>query len=88
MKITSKQIADKLISYFENRITLPQLVDWAEEAIREGEFVEENGGHVARDVVAQLGVADVKAFGLEWEDHKEMLHKLGYEAHVVVQPQP
>ena len=88
MNITRKIVADKLINYFENRITLTQLVDWAEEAIREGDFVEENGNHAIRDVVAQLGVADVKAFGLEWQDHKEMLHKLGYEAHVVVQPQP
>ncbi|MCW5873015.1 MAG: hypothetical protein KIS88_00055 [Anaerolineales bacterium] len=88
MMITRKEIAEKLIAYFDGRLSLAELVDWAEEALREADFAEENGSHVLRDVVARIGLADVKAFGLEWEDHKDMLSQLGYKASVTVQPQP
>ena len=37
-----------------------------------------------RDVVARLGLADVRAFGLTWEDCEELLKRLGYAAHVQI----
>lgn len=37
---------------------------------------------VIRDVVARLGVADVRAFGLTWDDCEHLLKQLGYTAHV------
>ena len=37
-----------------------------------------------RDVVARLGVADVRAFGLAWEDCEQLLRKLGYTARVSI----
>ncbi len=87
MNITKALIAEKLVNYLDNRITLSELIDWAEAAIQDGDFIETDGDHTLRDVVARIGLADVKAFGLEWEDHKELLTKLGYKAKVVVQPQ-
>jgi hypothetical protein len=85
--ITKSKIAKKLLDYLESKITLTELVDWAEETIREGDFAEENNNHNLRDIVARIGLDDVKAFGLEWEDHREMLNQLGYRARIVVQPQ-
>jgi len=35
-----------------------------------------------RDAVARLGVADVRAFGLTWEDCEQLLNQLGYSVHV------
>jgi hypothetical protein len=35
-----------------------------------------------RDVVARIGVADVRAFGLTWEDYEQLLSQLGYSAQV------
>ena len=37
---------------------------------------------VLRSVVARLRVADVRAFGLEWNDCEQMLRQLGYSARV------
>ena len=37
---------------------------------------------VLRSVVARLGVAEVRAFGLEWNDCEQMLRQLGYSARV------
>jgi len=82
-KITAQMAAGKLTDYLEHRLTVPQLVDWAEEAMREGEFQAPQAEQV-RDVVARLGVADVRAFGLTWEDCEQLLRKLGYSARVEV----
>jgi hypothetical protein len=35
-----------------------------------------------RKVIPQLGVADVRAFGLSWEDCEQLLQELGYSARV------
>ena len=38
--------------------------------------------NVLRTVIARLGVADVRAFGLTWDDCEEALRQLGYSARV------
>ncbi|MFH0991299.1 MAG: hypothetical protein V1799_14930 [bacterium] len=43
----------------------------------ESEF-DANDISITREVVARLGVADVRAFGLTWEECEEMLKILGY----------
>ena len=83
MRITREVVAGKLRDYLQRRITLDELVDWAEKAMMEGEFEEEHF-EVLRDIVARLGLADVRAFGLTWEDCMEFLNRLGYEAKVEV----
>jgi hypothetical protein len=37
-----------------------------------------------RDVMVRLGVADVRAFGLTWEDCEELLAQLGYSAQISI----
>ena len=83
MNITRKKVADKLAAYLHHRITLAELVAWAEQAMMEGEFGSRNVEHI-RDVVARLGLADVRAFGLTWEDCERFFHQLGYAARVEV----
>jgi len=79
MTITSKQVAGKLAAYLHHRISLAQLVDWAECAMMEGDFGSRNLERI-RNVVARLGLADVRAFGLTWEDCEQFLDSLGYSA--------
>lgn len=83
MLITKKSVADKLAEYFRLEISLPQLVDWAEGAMMESEFAESEAV-VLRNVVARLGVADVRTFGLSWEECQQLLSELGYNARVEV----
>ena len=49
----------------------------------EGEFNDEHFDPI-RDAVAELGLADVKAFGLTWEDCESLLKQLGYSVRVDV----
>jgi len=81
--ITSKDVAEKLAAYLHQKIELKELVDWAEDIIREGDF-EENNYDTIREVVGRLGVSDVKAFGLTWDDCRNFLNQLGYDVRVEV----
>jgi hypothetical protein len=40
----------------------------------------------ATAVVARLGVADVRAFGLTWADCEELLGQLGFSARIEIVP--
>ena len=83
MTITKQAVADRIAAYLQHRITLAQLVDWAENALMDGEF-EENDAAAIAAVVARLGVADVCTFGLAWEDCEALLRQLGFSARVEI----
>ena len=88
MTITSKKVADKIGAYLHHRISLAKLVDWAESAMMGSDFAPQHSERI-RDVVARLGVADVRAFGLTWEDCEQFLQSLGYSARIeIVAGQP
>ena len=77
MIITKQQLAVKLLNYLQNKTTLNDLVEWAENALMEGDIQDEDPA-IVRDILARLGLSDVKAFGLFWEDCNEIMKKLGY----------
>jgi hypothetical protein len=62
-------------------MSLADLVSWAEDAMMDGEFDEKEAATIS-DVVSRLGVANVRAFGLTWEDCEQLLRQLGYAARV------
>lgn len=79
--ITRKTVADKIAAYLQHNITLEQLVDWAENAMIDGDFAADEIPTLRR-VVPRLGLADVRNFGLSWDDCEELLRELGYSARV------
>ena len=83
MTITKPVVADKIAAYLHHEITLAELVDWSERALMDGEFAEGDAATLAQ-VVSRLGVADVRAFGLAWDDCEEFLRKLGFAPRVEV----
>ena len=83
MIITKKTVADRIAAYLHHGITLAQLVDWAENALMEGEFDEQDAASITA-VVSRIGVADVRAFGLTWEDCEELLGQLGFSARIEI----
>ena len=83
MFITKQDVAEQFAAHLQHRVTLPQLVDWAENAMRDAAFDEKDAATISA-VVARLGVADVRAFGLTWADCEELLGKLGFSARVDV----
>ena len=83
MKITRKDVARKIADYLHHQITLPELVDWAENMMMEADF-ESHDFDALRDVVSRLGLADVKAYGLTWDECEDFLSRLGYHARLIV----
>jgi hypothetical protein len=83
MTITKQAVADRIADYLHHRITVEQLVDWAENALMDGEFEEKDAASISA-VVSRLGLADVRAFGLSWEDCEELLGQLGFSARIEI----
>jgi len=81
MTITKQTVADKIAAYLRHDISLAELVDWAEQAMIDGEFAEDQASTLSA-VISRIGVADVRAFGLTWEDCEQLLGQLGYTARV------
>ena len=81
MVISKQTVAGKIAAYLRHEISLAELVSWAEDALMEGNFAEDDASTLA-DVIARLGVADVRVFGLSWEDCEQLLRQLGYMARV------
>ena len=84
MLVTRQMVAARISAHLRGEVSLADLVSWAEDAMREGEFTAPDFAAI-RDVVARLGLADVAAFGLTWEDASAMLARLGHRATVEIQ---
>ncbi|MCH7731251.1 MAG: hypothetical protein IIB44_01870 [Candidatus Marinimicrobia bacterium] len=81
MFVTKKDLSEMLFKYINRTINLRALVDWAEEMIKEADF-EEGSFDLIRNILARIGLADVREFGLTWDDCYDFLHKLGYDIKV------
>ena len=85
--VTRAVVVDKLHSYLRGEAELDEIVDWAEDAIAEADF-DAVDGDALRDAVARLGLADVKAFGLTWENVRQILSQLGYRTRIELESVP
>jgi cobyrinic acid a,c-diamide synthase len=83
MQLTREAVARKLAAYLHYEISLDELVTWANIAMMEVNF-EEAYYDAIRDAVARLGLADVQAFELTWEDYMSILKRLGYDVREVL----
>ncbi len=81
--ITRQDVANKIIDYLNYRISLAELVHWAEQVMMEEEF-DERDLSLLRDIVAHLGLSDTMAFGLSLEDCRKHLKSLGYDVEINV----
>jgi hypothetical protein len=81
MTVTRESLADMLMRYIKQEITLSSLVSWAEDMVNEGDF-EEEAFDVIKDILLRLGLADVREFGLTWEECRDHLSRLGYDVKV------
>ncbi len=81
--VTRNSVVEKLMDYLHHRIKLEDIVTWAEQMMMEGEF-DPNDFETLRDIISRLGLADVREFGLTWEDCEDFLLRLGYKVRAEV----
>jgi hypothetical protein len=79
--VTKKIIANKILAYLKHQLSLNELVDWAEDTLMSAGYTEDNN-HTVRNVLAQLGLADAKSFGFDWEQCEKLMDDLGYKLEV------
>ena len=79
--ITHETIVEHLRTYLNGQSSLAEVVSWAEDSLAEADF-DERDFNLIRDVVARIGLADVRTFGLNWDDVTQMLSRLGYRTRV------
>jgi hypothetical protein len=78
MTLTREQIALMLVGYIEHKISLSEIVHKSETWIQDAAF-ESGFEDDIMVVLSQLGLADVKVFGLGIEDLEGMFNTLGYK---------
>ncbi|NOH03065.1 MAG: hypothetical protein HND47_14460 [Chloroflexi bacterium] len=83
--VTRKTVAEELAAYLNRDISLARLVDWAEDTLNDGEL-DEQDAELLRDILARVGLADVREFGLSWDDCYSFLSQLGYTTQVKILP--
>ena len=81
--IKKQDVANKLIDYLYYRVSLTELVHWAEQAMMEEEF-DELDLPLLREIIARLGLSDTMAFGLSLEHCRKYLNSLGYDVEINV----
>lgn len=81
--ITRETVQEKILAYLNRQVDLAELVDWAENALQEAEL-DPLDTELLSDILARLGVADVREFGLTWEDASSYLTQLGYQVEIRV----
>jgi hypothetical protein len=81
MKVTKEEVTNKILAYLNRSISLEQIVDWAEDMICEAEY-EEKDFELIKDILGHLGLADVREFGLSWDDCYSYLSRLGYRVKI------
>ncbi len=79
--ITRVVVEKKILSYLNRQISLTDLIDWAEKILMDAEF-DLHDIDLLTEIIARLGLADVREFGLTWDDCYDFLSRLGYRVQV------
>jgi hypoxanthine phosphoribosyltransferase len=79
-------IVRQLNAYLERRLSLPELVDWAEVTLAQGGLSRADR-LLLQDLVDRAGEGDRESWGLKLEDCAEFLDRLGYDLRVMATPQ-
>lgn len=83
MLVTKEALTDMLVKYLNREISKDELVDWAENMICDADFPQKDI-ILIKKVLSHIGLADVKEFGLTWDDCYNYLHELGHDVTVKV----
>lgn len=87
MVINRQTVRDKLLDYLNQRITLAQLVDWAENTFIDDTLQPNEDVDMLNDILSYLAAADTAQFPLTWEVCAAFLDKLGVKVQVITDQQ-
>ncbi len=85
MEIGRKEVADQIARYLHHEQSVEALVDWAEKAMMDAEIRDSDPKGLS-EIIGRLGVADVRNFGLTWDDCESILNDLGCAVEIRILP--
>jgi len=71
--ITQQMVSEKLLAYLDDRISLNQIVTWAEHAIAEGNYTPDSNIHLLVGIVMSLAGADRPRSIIKWDGRAELM---------------
>ena len=80
MEITKDILANQILKFLNRKLSLEELVNWAENSIIEANYQEIYFEEIA-DILAKIGVSNVKGFELTTAFYLNTLIKLDYIPH-------
>ncbi|MEX2368982.1 MAG: hypothetical protein WD552_01140 [Candidatus Paceibacterota bacterium] len=85
MKINRQILVEKIKNYLNHQLSLDELIDWAENGLMEADLPAKDAPKISA-ALAQIGLMNVREFGLTWEECDKILHEMGYTAHIELHP--
>jgi hypothetical protein len=83
MVITRQTVSDQRLAYLNQRMTLAELVGWAENTFIDDVLEPAEDVDMPNDVLAYLAAADTAQFPLTWDICTDFLDKLGTKFQVI-----
>lgn len=83
--MTRQMVLEKLNAYLNHRLSLAELVDWAENTLIEPNIPDDEDADTLMDVLMYLGAADSRGFPLTWDVLTGFVEQLGGRIHASVE---
>jgi len=71
--ITQQIVSEKLLAYLDDRLSLNQIVTWAEHVIAEGNFTPDSNIELLVGIVMRLAGAERPLSLLKWDGHSALM---------------
>ena len=82
---TRQTVLERINAYLNQRVSLAELVDWAETSLIEPDIPEGEDVDTLMDVLMYLGAADTRGFPLTWDILIGFVERLGGRIHASVE---
>lgn len=83
--VTKAVLLEKLYAYIRKEVSLPELVDWAENHFVDGEVDLEDDVELISDIIFCLAGADTRVFPLTQDALTDHVERLGGKMPVIVE---
>ena len=80
--LTYQAVANKILAYLHHELPLAELMAWCASAAFEAPLMP-GTEDVLTPILMRLGVSDVEAFSLSWEEWEAIMRQLSYRLEVM-----
>ncbi|MBA3868295.1 MAG: hypothetical protein ABI970_22550 [Chloroflexota bacterium] len=71
--ITQQIVSEKLLAFLDDRMSLNQIVSWAEKVMTEGNYTPDSNIHLLVGIVMSLAGADRPRALIKWDGRAELM---------------